>query len=64
MLKVHVLYEHSGDERPHGCSYIRLLRPLSHPANADELELSWGIKYKSADVLIIERALRRDLSFQ
>lgn len=63
-LKLHILYEHSGDQRPHGCSYIRLLRPLSHPLNQDAFELSYGTQYKSADVLIVERAWQPGMTLQ
>jgi glycosyltransferase involved in cell wall biosynthesis len=63
-LKVHVLFDHLADQRPFGSSYIRLLRPLSHPANEDALELSWGVSYESADVLIVERAWKSGITVQ
>lgn len=55
MLRVHILYEHGGDLRPHGCSYIRLILPLSHPGNSGTIKVSWGADYEPADVIIIER---------
>ncbi len=55
MLRVHILYEHGGDFRPHACSYIRVLLPLSHPVNSPAFQLSWGVHYEPADVVIVER---------
>jgi processive 1,2-diacylglycerol beta-glucosyltransferase len=54
-LRVHILYEHSGDLRPHGCSYIRLLLPLSHPTVADSIAVSHSTDHAKADVTIVER---------
>lgn len=64
MLKVHVLFEHAADLRPYGCSHIRLLRPLTHPANAQTLDVTWGTDYHSADVVIIERTWRPDTTLE
>jgi glycosyltransferase involved in cell wall biosynthesis len=55
MIQTHILYEHAGDLRPHACSYIRHLLPLSHPANSAAFHLSWGRHYEPADVVIVER---------
>lgn len=54
-LKVHILYEYGIDSRPHGCAYIRLLLPLSHPVNADAWLVSSGQDYSEADVVMIDR---------
>lgn len=56
-IKVHVLYESSNGAEPHGCSVIRLLRPLSHPSVAEQIELTYGTKIPEhlVDVVIIER---------
>lgn len=56
-LRVHVLYESSNGAEPHGCSVIRLLRPLSHPSVSEQIELSYGTKIPEhlVDVVIIER---------
>jgi glycosyltransferase involved in cell wall biosynthesis len=56
-LRVHVLYESSTGNLPHGCSEIRLLRPLSHPAIAGDVDLSYGLKLPEhpIDALIVER---------
>ncbi len=62
VLKVHVLFEHSADLRPHGCSHIRLLLPLTHPANEEAFILSHGTSYRSADVVIVERMWKSNIS--
>lgn len=56
-LSVHVLYESSAGGVPHGCSVIRLLRPLSHPSIRAQLSLTQGLNLptRPVDVLIIER---------
>ncbi len=59
-LRVHVLFEYAGDHRrePHGCGFIRLLRPLSHPSVADRIRLTSGLDLPDEgefDVVIIER---------
>jgi glycosyltransferase involved in cell wall biosynthesis len=56
-VRVHVLYESSNGAEPHGCSVIRLLRPLSHPSVSNQIELSYGTKIPDqlVDVVIIER---------
>lgn len=61
-LKVRVLFEHSGDFRPHGCSHIRLLLPLTYPSNAEAFALSHGTGYASADVVIVERMWKWNIS--
>lgn len=53
MLKVHVLYEYSGDLVPHGASTVRLLLPLSHPKLAGSIQMTSGISYEGFDVDII-----------
>lgn len=57
MLQTHVLYESSAGGLPHGCSFIRLLRPLSHPSLQADVVLTQGVDLPSQpmDVLIIER---------
>ena len=58
-MKLHVLFEHGGDQRPHGCSHIRLLRPLGHPVNAGRIEWTAGTTYQGgADVVLVERMWR------
>jgi processive 1,2-diacylglycerol beta-glucosyltransferase len=62
MLNVHILYEYGNDLRPHGSAYIRLLRPLTHPICQTEVSLSYGLKYQAADVVIVDRFWRPDIS--
>jgi processive 1,2-diacylglycerol beta-glucosyltransferase len=58
-MRLHVLFEHSADQRPHGGSYIRLLRPLSHPAQAGAWTLTHGHDYAGgAEAVIVERTWR------
>src|SRR5262245_11645831 len=64
MPRVHILYEHSGDLRPHGCSYIRLLCPLTHPKLADDFKVTRGLSYEPADVLIVDRLWKPDASLK
>jgi GT2 family glycosyltransferase len=56
-LRVHVLYESSHFGSPHGCSVIRLLRPLSHPSIQAQLTVTQGLAPPAhhVDVLIIDR---------
>ena len=62
--RVHVIYEHGGDLRPFGSAQIRLLRPLSHPTLRDHFEVtfSWTYRGEPADVVIVDRLWRPDVS--
>lgn len=64
VLKVHVLFDHSADLRPHGSSHIRLLLPLTHPANAQTFILSHSTTITSADVVIVERMWKPNISLR
>ena len=64
MLKVHILFEHSPNLYPHGCSQIRLLLPLTYPTNADVFTVTYGITYTSADVVIVERTWKPNISLK
>ncbi|MBO3276233.1 methyltransferase domain-containing protein [Pseudomonas schmalbachii] len=57
ILNIHVLYESSAGGLPHGCSEIRLIRPLSHPSISSEVSLTYGTDLPDIpfDVIIIER---------
>jgi len=54
-LNLHILFEHDVDQRPFGCSYIRLIQPLIHPANQTAFDVSYSTEYRRADIIIIER---------
>lgn len=59
-LKVHVLYEQGADLRPHGGSYLRLLRPLSHPLVKGKVEVTYSryLPTCPVDIIIIDRLWR------
>lgn len=63
-MNIHILYEHSLDEKPHGSSYIRLLYPYKHAEKKHLINISSGtnIDDLSADVYIIERMWKPDIS--
>ena len=56
-MRLHLLYEQDIAGRPHGCSYIRLLRPFSHPLIADKFKITAGSKLpeEHLDAVILER---------
>ena len=62
--RIHILYEHGTDLRPFGSAYIRLLRPLTHPALRESLEVTSGLRYDGQDVdaVIVDRLWRPDIS--
>lgn len=57
MTRLHILYEHSSDQKPHGCSYVRLLRPLHYPGLDTPWQVSQGTSLPTdgADIVILER---------
>ena len=63
--KIHIIYEYGNDLRPHASSYIRLLRPLTHPALGDPLpfEISRSHYYhgQPVDAVIVDRLWRPDI---
>lgn len=62
--KIYILYEHGEDPRPYSPSYIRLLRPLTHPSLRKRLEVDWGLQYENqqVDAVIVDRLWRPDIS--
>ena len=62
--KIHILYEYGEDPRPYSPSYIRLLRPLTHPSLKKCLEVDWGLQYENqqVDAVIVDRLWRPDIS--
>ncbi len=65
-MRVHVLYETDRLGQPHGCSHIRLLRPLQHPSLADQLKVSHGTYLPDGvlDAVIVERYWRPDTTLE
>jgi processive 1,2-diacylglycerol beta-glucosyltransferase len=55
--RIHVLHGFYGAEIPYSCTYIRLLRPLSHPALSERIELTHGTaeSVPECDLLVVER---------
>ncbi len=64
--KIHVIYEYGVDFRPHASSFIRLLRPLSHPTARTWARFSFGREYipPGTDLVIVDRLWRPDISLQ
>ena len=62
--RIHVLYEYGPDLRPYGSAYVRLLRPLTHPALRETLQVTAGLDYDGHDVdaVIVDRLWRPDIS--
>jgi processive 1,2-diacylglycerol beta-glucosyltransferase len=60
MLKIHVLYEHNSTKQPYGCSYIRILLPLTYPTNEKFFSVSQGTTYERADIIIVERTWKSE----
>jgi len=62
--RVRVLFEHGADGQPYGSSQIRLLRPLTHPALADLIEVTPALEYtgQPTDVIIVDRLWRPDVT--
>jgi glycosyltransferase involved in cell wall biosynthesis len=63
-VKIHILYEYGIDLQPHGSAYIRLLRPLTHPKLKNDLDVTYGLRYKGeqVDFVILDRLWRPDVS--
>jgi len=56
-IRVHVIFECNDGVTPFGCSHIRLIRPLTHPAVAKQLSVTFGAKLPNQplDVVVVER---------
>lgn len=56
-LSINVIYEQDQHGQPHGCPFIRLLRPLRHPSLQEHVELlaSAQLAQQPAEVVIVER---------
>jgi len=64
--RVHLLYEYGPEYRPYSSSFIRLIRPLSHPEVSSHVKTTFSLEYQNepADIVIIDRLWRRDISLQ
>lgn len=63
MVRIHIIFEHGEDQQPFGVAYIRDILPLTHPTNSEVLQVTQGTDYSSsADVVIVERAWKPDIS--
>jgi processive 1,2-diacylglycerol beta-glucosyltransferase len=58
--RLHVLYEHGSNGRPYASSYIRLLRPFTHPAVSTKVEMTAGIEFdgRPVDAVVVDRLWR------
>jgi glycosyltransferase involved in cell wall biosynthesis len=54
MLHVHVMCEPYGGTLQ-TATYVRTLLPLCHPANASAVSVTYGMEYRPADVVLVER---------
>lgn len=61
---IHIVYEYGVTLLPHSSAYIRLLRPLTHPALADKLFITDGFDYQGSDTdaVIVDRTWRPDVN--
>ncbi len=61
---LHVIYEYGKDYRPYSSSFLRLIRPLSHPQAKTQLETTFSQDYtgEPADLVLIDRLWRWDVS--
>ncbi len=64
--RVHVIYEYGLDLRPYSSSFLRLIRPFSHPLVKDHIDTTFGQDYNNepVDAVILDRLWRRDVSLQ
>jgi processive 1,2-diacylglycerol beta-glucosyltransferase len=62
--RVHIVYEYGVDTRPHTPSYLRFIRPFTHPRLADQVEATFGWDYlgQPADLVILDRLWRPDVT--
>lgn len=64
--KIRIIYEYGVDYRPHASSFVRLLRPLSHPHTTAWAQTSFGreIVPPGTDLVIVDRLWRPDVTLQ
>jgi processive 1,2-diacylglycerol beta-glucosyltransferase len=63
-LRLLVLYEYGKDYRPFSSSFLRLIRPLTHPAVQPHIDATFDLDYHNqpADYVIIDRLWRPDVT--
>ena len=64
--RLHVVYEYGADARPFSASYIRLIRPFTHPRVQAHLEVSLDLRYEDqpVDLVILDRLWRPDVTLE
>jgi glycosyltransferase involved in cell wall biosynthesis len=62
--RIHVIYEYGPDYRPYSSSFLRLIRPLSHPQVQAHLDTTFGLDYNNepVDLVLIDRLWRFDIA--
>jgi glycosyltransferase involved in cell wall biosynthesis len=63
-INIHIVYEYGITLLPHSSAYIRLLRPLTHPALSGVVSITQGSDYQGLDVdaVIVDRTWRPDVN--
>jgi len=63
-MRIQILFEHGTDLVPYGCSYIRLLLPLSYQSEADSFKVTKATEFDQgkSDVYIFERLWKPGLT--
>jgi processive 1,2-diacylglycerol beta-glucosyltransferase len=63
-INIHIVYEYGITLLPHSSAYIRLLRPLTHPALSERVSITQGSDYQERDVdaVIVDRTWRPDVN--
>ncbi len=61
-INVHIVFEHGQDGRPYGASYIRDILPLTYPLNEEAFSVTYGPAYAPADVVVVERLWKPNLT--
>ena len=62
--RIHLVNEYGDDFRPHSTSFIRWIRPFSHPKITPHLDISIDLRYQGqpVDMVIVDRLWRPDVS--
>jgi len=62
--RVHGVYEYDVNYRPHGSSWLRLIRPFLHPALSGSINASFDLTFQGqpASIVILDRLWRPDVT--